>query len=101
VAKLLKYKSLNVLVLFAQMFLRGKMRDNYTNNKSANGNIFIKSYDQANYLNDIKPKNRPDLYKMLNKQREEKIKDRNFTSKIFGLATLFAALILVIAFIIK
>ena len=77
------------------------MKDNYISNKPGSRDFAIRSYDQANYLNDIKPKNRPDLYKMLNKQQEEKRKDRSLTLKTFGSASMLAALILVLVYFIK
>ena len=43
-------------------------------NKLSHGKV-AGSYNQGHYLDDVKPKNRPDLYIMLNKKLEEKKKD--------------------------
>ena len=66
-------------------------------NKLSHGKV-TGSYNQGHYLDDVKPKNRPDLYKMLNKKLEEKKKDRTFTLKAFGSASALAALILVVTY---
>ena len=73
--------------------MRGKMDDNL--GRLSSHNKVAGSYNQVNSLDDIKPKNRPDLYKMLNKQLEEKRKDRTLTIKTFGSASALVVLILV------
>tara|TARA_B100000029_G_C16790480_1_gene672818 strand:- start:103 stop:330 length:228 start_codon:yes stop_codon:yes gene_type:complete len=63
-------------------------------NKLSNQSKVAGTYSQVSYLDDVKPKNRPDLYKMLNKQIEEKKKDRSLTIKTFGSASVLVILIL-------